>query len=70
MRADRIAEDIAVLRDTMRANDGANVATRAFVRKVDELISAFYDDIEELTALSLTDSLVHGARRGGHAVHE
>lgn len=57
MRADRIAEDIAVLRDTIRANDGANVATRAFVRKVDELISAFYDDIEELTALSLTDIL-------------
>jgi hypothetical protein len=57
VRADRIADDIAVLRDTIRANDGANVATRAFVRKVDELISAFYDDIEELTALSLTDIL-------------
>ncbi len=57
MRADLIAEDIAILRDTIRANDGANVATRAFVRKVDDLISAFYDDIEELTALSLTDIL-------------
>lgn len=56
MRAD-LAEDIAILRDTIRANDGANVATRAFVRKVDELISAFYDDVEELTALSLTDIL-------------
>lgn len=57
MRADLIAEDISILRDTIRANDGANVATRSFVRKVDELISAFYDDVEELTALSLTDIL-------------
>ncbi len=57
MHAELMAEDIAVLRDTIRANDGANVATRTFVRKVDELISAFYDDVEELTALSLTDIL-------------
>ena len=57
MHAELIAEDIATLRETIRANDGANVATRPFVRKVDELISAFYDDIEELTALSLNDIL-------------
>jgi len=57
MRADLIAEDIAILRETIRANDGANVANRAFVRKVDELIRAFYDDIGEFTALSLTDIL-------------
>ena len=57
MNAERISEDIANLRDTIRANDGANVANGAFVRKVDELLSAFYDDIEELTALSLTDIL-------------
>jgi hypothetical protein len=57
MHAELMAEDIAVLRDTIRANDGANVATRTFVRKVDELISAFYDDVEELTALSLADIL-------------
>src|SRR3970282_1767565 len=50
-----IAEDTAVLRETIRANDGTNVAGGAFARKVDQLISDFYDDIGELTALSLSD---------------
>lgn len=52
-----IAEDIAILRETIRANDGTNVAGGAFARKVDQLISDFYDDIGELTALSLSDIL-------------
>ncbi len=57
MSADLLGEEIAILRETIRANDGSNVANRAFVRKVDELITAFYDDIGEFTALSLTDIL-------------
>jgi hypothetical protein len=52
-----IAEDIGILREAIRANDGTNVATGAFARKVDQLISDFYDDIGELTALSLSDIL-------------
>jgi hypothetical protein len=56
MRAgELLAEDLGILRETIRANDGANVATAAFARKVDQLISDFYDDIGELTALSLGD---------------
>jgi hypothetical protein len=54
-RADLLAEDIDILRETIRANDGANVANRAFARKVDQLISHFYDDIGELTHLRLSD---------------
>ena len=47
MRAgELLAEDLGILRETIRANDGANVATAAFARKVDQLISDFYDDIE------------------------
>ena len=56
-RANLIAEEIDVLRETIRANDGANVATGSFVRKVDQLISDFYDDIGELTELRLSDIL-------------
>ncbi|WP_322795865.1 hypothetical protein [Tepidiforma sp.] len=52
-----LAEEIAELREVIRANDGANVATTAFALKVDRLISDFYDDIEELTALRLGDIL-------------
>lgn len=52
-----VREEIALLRDTIRANDGENVATGAFARKVDQLISDFYDDIGELTALQLGDIL-------------
>jgi hypothetical protein len=33
-------------------NDGQNVAGRAFTRRVDDLISHFYDDIGEITRLS------------------
>lgn len=50
-----IREEIALLRDTIRANDGANVATGAFVRKVDQLIADFYEDIGELAGLRLSD---------------
>lgn len=52
-----LAEDIGVLRDTIRANDGANVATTPFARKVEQLISDFYDDIGELTDIRLGDIL-------------
>ncbi|MCL4232180.1 MAG: hypothetical protein KJ053_11400 [Dehalococcoidia bacterium] len=50
-------EDIDTLRETIRANDGANVARGAFARKVNQLISDFYDDIGELTGLRLSDIL-------------
>ena len=52
-----IAEEIGILRDTIRANDGMNVAGGAFARKVDAVIGDFYDDIGELTALKLSDIL-------------
>lgn len=52
-----VREDIAILRETIRANDGENVAGSAFARKVDQLISDFYDDIGELTDLRLGDIL-------------
>ncbi|HMO55290.1 MAG TPA: hypothetical protein PJ994_12350 [Tepidiformaceae bacterium] len=52
-----LAEDIAILRETIRANDGSNVATGPFARKVEQLISDFYDDIGELTELRLGDIL-------------
>lgn len=52
-----VREDIGILRDTIRANDGANVATGAFARKVDQLISDFYEEIGELTELRLGDIL-------------
>lgn len=52
-----LTEEIAGLRETIRAHDGSNVATSAFARKVDQLISDFYDDIDELTALRLGDIL-------------
>src|SRR5487761_1956319 len=52
-----IAEDIAILRETIRANDGENIATSVFARKVEQLISDFYDDIGALTALKLSDIL-------------
>jgi len=54
-RADLLAEEIDILRETIRANDGANVANRTFARRVDQLISDFYDDIGELTHLKLSD---------------
>jgi TPR repeat protein len=52
-----LTQEIAGLRETIRAHDGSNVATWAFARKVDQLISDFYDDIDELTALRLGDIL-------------
>jgi hypothetical protein len=55
--AELLREDIGILRETIRANNGENVASGAFVRKVDQLISDFYDDIGELTALQLGDIL-------------
>ncbi len=52
-----VREDIEILRETIRANDGENVASRAFARKVEQLISDFYDDIGEMTGLQLGDIL-------------
>src|SRR5690606_2762655 len=52
-----LAEDIGILRETIRANDGSNVATGPFARKVERLISDFYEDIGELTDLRLADIL-------------
>jgi hypothetical protein len=57
VRADLIADEIDLLRETIRANDGSNVGRGAFARKVDQLISDFYDDVGELTALKLSDIL-------------
>lgn len=52
-----LTQEIEGLRETIRAHDGANVANWAFARKVEQLISDFYDDIDELTALRLGDIL-------------
>ncbi|MBI2766193.1 MAG: hypothetical protein HYX53_09810 [Chloroflexi bacterium] len=57
MRAAFIAEEVDLLRETIRANDGDNVAGGAFARKVDQLISDLYEDIGELTDLKLSDVL-------------
>lgn len=57
MKAELLGEEVEILRETIRANDGANVATGAFARKVENLIGAFYDDLGELSALRLSDIL-------------
>ncbi len=57
MKAELLGEEVEILRETIRANDGSNVATGAFARKVDALIGAFYDDIAELGAIQLSDIL-------------
>jgi hypothetical protein len=57
MKAELLGEEVEILRETIRANDGSNVATGAFARKVDALIGAFYDDIGELSAIQLSDIL-------------
>jgi hypothetical protein len=40
------------LKQTIVEHDGANVADRAFARRVDALIGVFYDDIGEITTVS------------------
>jgi hypothetical protein len=40
------------LRQVIAEHDGSNAATSAFARRVDELISAFYDDIGEISKVS------------------
>lgn len=52
-----LAEEVGILRETIRANDGSNVAMGAFARKVDQLISDFYDEIGDLADLRLGDIL-------------
>ena len=44
---------IAELRQLVAANHGRNVAAPAFARRVDELISVFYDDIGEIIQVDL-----------------
>lgn len=46
-------EEVQRLIATIRAHDGENVADRAFVRTVDDLISVFYDDIAEISNVPL-----------------
>ncbi len=55
--SERIATGVAELRETIRAHDGENVADWSFERRVDDLISAFYDDIDTLVTLRLGDIL-------------
>ncbi|MCH7838296.1 MAG: hypothetical protein IIC26_07290, partial [Chloroflexi bacterium] len=43
------------LKDVIAEHDGTNVARAGFVRRVDELISVFYDDIGEITNVSTRD---------------
>lgn len=57
MDGNLLAEDIELLRETILANDGRNVASGAFARKVDALIGCFYDDIDELTDVPFSDIL-------------
>lgn len=39
------------LKHVISSHDGRNVADRAFTRRVDELLSVFYDDIGEITTV-------------------
>ena len=43
------------LKRVIAEHDGANVAGGSFARRVDELISVFYDDIGEVTTVSTRD---------------
>ena len=51
--ADTVETSVRELKDVIWANDGANVADRAFAGQVDELISVFYDDIGEISWVPL-----------------
>jgi hypothetical protein len=44
---------VEALVSRIRANDGSNIADREFIATVDDLISAFYDDIGEITNVPL-----------------
>ncbi len=48
-----IESSVRDLKKTIFANDGANVATPAFRSTVDDLISAFYDDIGTISAVPI-----------------
>ena len=43
---------VSDLKDDIAGNDGRNVATARFARRVDDLISVFYDDIGEIINVS------------------
>ncbi len=48
-----LEERVQEIREVIRAHHGANVADAVLVRAVDDLISVFYDDIGEITNISL-----------------
>lgn len=47
-----IEDSVRELKEIIATNDGHNAADRRFARAVDDLVSAVYDDIGEVTALS------------------
>jgi len=47
-----IEDSVRELKEIIASNDGHNAADRRFARAVDELVSAVYDDIGEVSALS------------------
>ncbi|MGQ9573149.1 MAG: hypothetical protein ACUVV3_08195 [Dehalococcoidia bacterium] len=51
--ADSVETSVKELKDVIWANDGSNVADRAFAGRVDELISTFYDDVGEISRVAL-----------------
>src|SRR5262245_42900228 len=54
-RSTLIAEEVELLREAIRENDGTNVANWSFARKVDLLIREFYEEVGEITPIALTD---------------
>lgn len=54
---DLLQREVRELRETIRANDGTNVATTPFVSRVDRLLESFYDDIGTVQTWRLADVL-------------
>ena len=57
MTQDMLESGVAELRETISANDGANVATPSFVVQVERLLETFYDEIGTAKTWSLADVL-------------
>ncbi|MDP2948952.1 MAG: hypothetical protein Q8P22_05390 [Chloroflexota bacterium] len=51
--AESVETAVQELKQVIQANDGINVADRAFARRVDQLISVFYDDIGEIRYIAI-----------------
>jgi len=51
--AESVETAVQELKQVIQANDGTNVADRAFARRVDQLISVFYDDIGEIRYIAI-----------------